>query len=64
MTPTTMQVTMARTCLASLRIPNLYGTARYLSTASILTSAQYGYYYGKYDGWSKTEFEKVPITGG
>jgi hypothetical protein len=29
-----------------------------------LTSIQSEYYYSWHDGWSKTEFKKVPITGG
>jgi len=55
---------MARTCLTFPRITNLYDIAQYLSTARILTFVQSEYYYSRYDGQSKTDFEKVPITGG
>jgi hypothetical protein len=59
-----MPVVMARTCLTFPRITNLYDIAQYLSTARILTSGQFEYYYSRYNGQSKTDFEKVPITGG
>jgi hypothetical protein len=64
MTPAVKSVVMAQTCLSFTLIANLYDINLYLSTAHILTAVQSEYYHNKHDGHSKTEFEKVPVTGG